>query len=233
MLGRGSTITGDRGADIASDVGARAAEAMSELADLAGRAAEKAAEAAKTYEPVIRSAAEKAAERAGEAAREARKNAEPVIRSAAEKAAANLSDAAEKAAEVLAETAERLAQQGAEKTAEAGTAAGRKLAKASAKLARQTKARKSHKVRNVLLVGGAIGGGVALAMSPVGARIKEKITGQAASEQDEPQSITLPVNPPATATPPPTAEKAKSSGEGNGVLAGRPVPPGEEASQGS
>jgi len=169
-----------------------------------------------------------------------------VLRNAAEKAAANLSDAAEKAAEVLADTAERLAQQGAEKTAEAGTVAGKKVTKASKKLAKAAKARrKTHRVRRVVLIGGAIGGVAALAMSPIGAKIKAKLTG-ARDDGDEPESITLPIPPQSAAaaasTPPADSDaastdgspKAKAPTEGNGVLAGRPVADkGEEKAKGA
>ncbi|HXA29798.1 MAG TPA: hypothetical protein VN193_13750 [Candidatus Angelobacter sp.] len=227
--------------EIAGEAASRAAETMTELAEraaeLAGRAAERGAEAArearKTAEPMLRSAAAVAAERAGEA----RKNAEPVIRSAAEKAAANLSDAAERAAEMLADTAERLAQQGAEKAAGAGESAGKQLTKASRKLAKAAQPRKTHKLRNVVLIGGAIGGAAAVAMSPLGAKLRSMIPGQPPQEAEEPQSITLPVQPAATSGP--TARTAADTtpngqpGEGNGVLAGHPVQQGEEPAQGS
>jgi hypothetical protein len=245
MMGRGSRSTVDRvkssSADTGSTVGDRAAETVAELAeraaDIATRAAEAAREARKTAEPVIRSAAEKAAERAGEAAREARKQAEPVIRNAAEKAAEQLSDVAERAAEVLADTAERLAQQSAEKGAEATVSAREKLADATEKLAQSVRPKKRRRGRKVLLFGAIAGGAAGIAMSPVGQKLRSMVSG---GHQDppEPQSITLPVQPQSSMNSGPVAASqgatasttAKPAGDGNGVLAGRPVPPklGEE-----
>ncbi len=256
MMGRGSSSTAEKVKGSAAEVGGtaadRAAETVSEIAEraaeIAARAAERAAEAArearKTAEPVIRSAAEKAAERAGEAAREARKNAEPMLRTAAERAAEQLSDVAERAAEVLSDTAERLAQQGAEKGAQASVAAREKLADASEKLAEAVRPPKKRRGRRVLLFGAVVGGAVAVAMSPLGQRIRGMITGSRANEMPEPQSITLPVQQASTGEPSAATERGPAmstqpSGDtsatgqaGNGVLAGRPVPPkagGEES----
>jgi len=243
MLGRGSSSTVDRvkgsAAEVGSRVGDRAAETVSELAEraaeIAVRAADAAREAARTAEPVIRTAAATAAERAGEAAREARKQAEPVLRSAAERAAEQLSDVAERAAEVLSDTAERLAQQGAEKGTEAQLAAREKLADAAQTLAEQVRPRKRRRGRRVLLIGIAAGGTVALVMSPVGQKLRAMISGKR-EEASEPASIPLPVQqqPPtssvesAATAPGPAASTPGQPGEtaqGNGVLAGRPVPP--------
>jgi hypothetical protein len=108
-------------------------------------------------------------------------------------------------------------------------------------LAKSAQPRKTHKVRRVLLIGGAIGGVAALAMSPVGAKVKEMIAGKR-QEIEEPQSITLPVQQsPTSATAPASTTETSSDGaaakgqQGNGVLAGRPAttPQGEEPAKGS
>jgi len=91
------------------------------------------------------------------------------------------------------------------------------------------------------------GGAAAVAVSPIGQKLRSKLGGGGTQAQAEPQSITLPVQPPPVAspaaeTPPPTATEGTTSGaaattaqptEGNGVLAGRPVPPQSGSEEGA
>jgi hypothetical protein len=116
---------------------------------------------------------------AGDAAR-------PTVKQGAE----GLSHALELAAGTLAVTAERLAND--ERVSAASYAARERIADASGKLSTAIRPkRKTHRVRNLLIGAGIIGGIFALIQSPLRSKIQERLFGPPPEDDDLPQ-ITLP-----------------------------------------
>ena len=116
---------------------------------------------------------------AGDAAR-------PTVKQGAE----GLSHALELAAGTLAVTAERLAND--DRVSAASNAARERIADASGKLSTAIRPkRKTHRIRNLLIGAGIIGGIFALIQSPLRSKIQERLFGPPPEDDDLPQ-ITLP-----------------------------------------
>lgn len=168
------------------------------------------------------------AERALHAAKDAQRVATPVLVTAAQSSAETLSHAAEKAAEVLADTADRL-QKNAPEQAEV---ARKRLADASEALADAIRPRKRRRFRKLLIGTAVVGGVVVLVKSPLKSKLADRLFG--APPDDEPESITLPMEAPEEPAAPArkragtadTTEEppaATGSPEGNGAVSGTTV----------
>ncbi|MEA2637714.1 MAG: hypothetical protein QOE18_771 [Chloroflexota bacterium] len=126
------------------------------------------------------------AEHAVAIAKEAGNAARPTVKQGAE----GLSHALEVAAGTLAVTAERLAND--DRVSAASNAARERIADASGKLSTAIRPkRKTHRVRNLLIGVGIIGGIFALIQSPLRSKIQERLFGPPPEDDDLPQ-ITLP-----------------------------------------
>src|SRR5487761_1217862 len=202
-----------------SNAGSRAAEAVGDVAaEFAGRAVSAAREAQRVATPVLRNAAERSG---------------PVLRSAAEKSAETLSHAAERAAVVLADTAEKLAESGEEHAIQASLVARSRLADASESLAKAVRPAKRHRVRKVLAGVLVIGGIVALVRSPLKSKIADRLFGAPPEfDDDEPESITLPVSRETAPTPPPVPSEEPTTAASNGTGDPANVPSASTSSAG-